>query len=63
MKIKFNLEIELDEGKIISLSESEAKALHYKLNEIFGGNSNIYYPSYPVYPSYPTTSCTDGVAR
>ena len=63
MKIKVNLEIELDGGKIISLSEPEAKALHYKLNEIFGGNSNIYYPSYPVYPTYATTSCTEGVTR
>lgn len=63
MKIKFNLEIELDGGKIISLSEPEAKALHYKLNEIFGGNSNIYYPSYPLYPSYLTVTYTSEVER
>ena len=63
MKIKFNLEIEIDGGKTISLSESEAKALHYKLNEIFGGNSNIYYPSYPLYPSYLIVTYTSEVER
>ena len=50
MKVTNTITIEIN-GKLIKLSNEEARELRMELNKILG--NEYVYPIYPVYPVYP----------
>lgn len=49
------IELEMKDGKRISLSQEEAKDLYYQLHELFGQKNSppIIIDRWPYYPSIP----------